>query len=116
MEIQEEINMSTELKIGEVILDEEKIPYVVVFEENFERMSNCSYDRRYFVCEEKWLREHQGLLCMGELEHHGYYIPVTGLYFPDIERAGVAPYEIKEVKTFNFRQKVAKTKTVTYYE
>ena len=111
--------MSTELKIGEVILDEEKIPYVVVFEENFEnfeRMSSCSYDRRYFVCEEKWLREHQGLLCMGELEHHGYYIPVTGLYFPDIERAGVAPYEIKEVKTFNFRQKVAKTKTVTYYE
>ena len=40
----------------------------------------------------------------------------SGLYFPDIERAGVAPYEIKEVKTFNFRQKVAKTKTVTYYE
>ena len=100
-------------EIGDVVKDN-GIPVVVVKMKKYETIGDCSYDRKYLLCEEKFLNENQGNIEMGELEQHGRWVTIRGTVFPDIEKVNVAPYDIHPVECCFVRQKQARM--VTVYE
>lgn len=89
-------------------------PAVVVYLENYETLGSCSYDRKYLLCDLDYLENQQGLVTLSDLEMHGSWFTVQGMYFPDIEKVDVAPFEIESVDCLMVRRKTAKT--VTVYE
>lgn len=101
-------------QIGDVIMDK-GIPAVVVSMRNNEFLGSLIYDREYFLCEEKYIRECGCTVAMDKIKEHGRCIHITGTVFPNIEQVtDIAPYEIQPTEAFNIRQK--KAKTVTIYE
>lgn len=100
-------------KIGDVIKDN-GMPFVVIAMKNYETTGSMSYNRRYLLCEEKFLNEHQGNVDVGTLERHGRWVTIRGTEFPDIEKADIVPYVIQPLEGYFIRQKQAKV--VTIYE
>jgi len=104
--------MSKELKIGEVVYNND-MPMVVIDMENNEDIDACSYDRTYKLCLLEELKD--GLFTQEDFEKLGYTVEIRGVSFPDIKRVeNVAPFEITKVTSYRIRQKQAKT--VTVYE
>lgn len=102
-------------QIGDVVLDN-NIPMVVVTVKSYEDVGSCSYDRKYFLCEEEYFRKLNGYITTIEaMSEHGRWVQVIGSEFPDIKQVNsIAPYEIIPIQGFHVRQKEAKT--VTIYE
>ena len=71
--------------------------------------------RKYLFCNKSYIDEAKGLCSLPEVEENGTWLSVIGPKFPEIEKVkDCAPYEIKEIPSFKFRQKVAKT--IVIYE
>jgi len=101
--------MSSELKIGEVVYNND-IGMVVIDCVSYEDMGSCSYDRKYKVCSLEEIINKDYIL-----DNVGDWIQVKGVNFPDIKRVeGIASFEIIKVASYRVRQKQAKT--VTVYE
>lgn len=100
-------------EIGDVVKDN-GYPVVVVDLKNYENASDCAYDRKYLLCDLKYLENNQGIVTMKDLEQHGRWVIIRGTEFPIIEKVDVAPFCIENVECRMIRQKVAKT--VTVYE
>ena len=100
--------------IGDVVIDND-IAVVVVKMVSYEDVGSCSYDRKYLLCEENYIRDNQGIITMKDLENNGRWVTIRGMEFPDIQKPerGV-PYKINNVEALNITQKTAKT--VTVYE
>lgn len=104
--------------IGDVVLDND-IPMVVVALENNENVGSCSYDRKYLLCEESYLREYKeyniSTITLEKIMQHGRWVTICRTKFPEIHKCeDIAPYEIHPICAYSFRQKEAKT--VTVYE
>ncbi|MSS07128.1 hypothetical protein FYJ38_00545 [Clostridium sp. WB02_MRS01] len=99
-------------EIGDVVIDND-IPVVVVKMINYEDCDSCSYDRKYLLCDESFFERSEELVTISTLEKVGRWVTIQG-DFPDIQKADVAPYDIKMVEAFSIRQK--KAKIITVYE
>lgn len=100
-------------QIGDVVKDN-GYPVVVVDLKNYENSGDCAYDRKYLLCDLKYLQNNQGIVTMSDLEQHGRWVTIHGTKFPVIEKVDIAPFSIETVECRMIRQKVAKT--VTIYE
>ena len=100
-------------EIGDVVKDN-GCPVVVVDLKNYENSGSCSYDRKYLLCDLKYLQNNHGIVTMSDLEQHGRWVTIRGTEFPIIEKVDIAPFCIENVECLIIRQKVAKT--VTVYE
>ena len=78
-----------ELKIGEVILNND-MPMVVIDFKNRETMASMSYDRGYKLCLLSDL-EGKEIISSEDFERLGYWIQVNGMKFPEIERVKDTP-------------------------
>ena len=104
----------SDLKIGDVVFNNDMPPMVVIDFKNREDISSMSYDRSYKLCLASEL-EGKEFISEEDFEKIGYWIEVRGTKFPDIKRVdNIAPFEINIVKSYKIRQK--KAKTVTVYE
>ena len=100
-------------QIGDVVKDNGYL-VVVVDLKNYENTGDCAYDRKYLLCDLKYLENNQGIVTMSDLEQHGRWVTIHGTKFPVIEKVDVASFCIENVECRIIRQKVAKT--VTVYE
>lgn len=100
-------------QIGDVVKDNGYL-VVVVDLKNYENTGDCAYDRKYLLCDLKYLENNQGIITMSDLERHGRWVTIRGTEFPIIEKVDVASFCIENVECRIIRQKVAKT--VTVYE
>ena len=102
--------------IGDVVLDN-NIPMVVVALESNENVGSCSYDRKYLLCEESYMKEYKehniSTISLEKIMQHGRWVTIYGTKFPEIHKCeDIAPYEIHPIRAYSFRQKEAKTITV----
>ena len=101
--------------IGDVVKANGRTPMVVVDIKNYETTGNCSYDRKYLLCDVDYLEQHQGVITMTDLTQHGQWITVCGTKFPYIEKVDdIAPFSVESIDCRSIRQKTAKT--ITVYE
>lgn len=104
--------------IGDVVLDN-NIPMVVVALESNENVGSCFYDRKYLLCEESYMKEYKehniSTISLEKIMQHGRLVTIYGTKFPEIHKCeDIAPYEIRPIRAYSFRQKEAKT--ITVYE
>ena len=111
-----EINMKYIPTIGDVVLyGGGTAPKVVVDMINHEDFGSCCYDRKYFLCDESFIKNSNGMISNKEIERHGIWVEFRGMNIPDIRKCeDIAPYAIEPVQYYSFRQ--MKAKTVTVYE
>lgn len=102
--------------IGDVVLyGGSTAPKVVVDMINHEDFGSCCYDRKYFLCDESFIKNSNGMISNKEIERHGIWVEFRGMNIPDIRKCeDIAPYAIEPVQYYSFRQ--MKAKTVTVYE
>lgn len=100
-------------EIGDVVKDN-GYSVVVVDLINYETIGSCGYDRKYLLCDLKYLESNQGIVTKSDLEQHGRWVTIRGTEFPLIERVNTAPFSIENIECRVIRQKTAKT--VTVYE
>lgn len=98
--------------LGDVIYDN-NVPVVVISIDNNEDIASCTYNRDYFICDEGYIRENQGVTTMEELKRHGRKVEIRGSVFPPTEKViDAIPYKIEKINAIRIKQKVAKTITV----
>ena len=87
--------------IGDVVFDN-GIPVVVIKMVSYEDAGSCGYARKYLLCDEKYIRENQGIVTIKDLEQYGRWVSINGLPFPDIDKVNdIAPYNISQVEYYN---------------
>lgn len=91
-------------EIGDVVKDND-YPVVVVDLKNYENSGDCGYDRKFLLCDLKYLENNQGIVTMKDLEQHGRWVTIRGTKFPIIEKVDVAPFCIENVECLMIRQK-----------
>ena len=79
--------------IGDVVKDN-GYPVVVVDLKNYENVGSCSYDRKYLLCDLKYLENNQGIITMSDLEQHGRWGFVCRAEFPAIEKVDTTQFSI----------------------
>lgn len=80
-----------------------------------ENLGDCSYNRKYLLCDYKYLEENQGIVSKETLESHGTWYHITGTNFPIITRVtDMAPFEIETVECKKIRQMTPRN--ITVYE
>lgn len=100
--------------VGDVVLYN-GFPNVVVSMQSYEDYGSCSYDRRYLLCKEEYIKNNQGDIKFSELKRHGEWLSFKGSSFPEIQKIDdIAPYNIDKIDVYSIIQKVAKM--VTIYE
>lgn len=98
--------------IGDVILDN-GVPHVVICIESYEDVGSCSYDRKYLLCSEDYIKNNQGDSKRSDIEKYGRWLIIKGTHFPDIQKVNdIAPYNINKIDAYSINQKVAKTITI----
>ena len=72
-------------------------------------------DREYCLCEEEYVQNHDNLfenICL-----YGEWVQIrTRGQLEVFKQTDIAPYEVKKVTGYTFRQKKAITKTITVFE
>lgn len=91
--------------------------YVVMNIKSNEDIGSCSYDRKYFICDELYIRECQSLQSFDDLQFIGRWIDCYGSSSPSdlfVKVEDIVPYEIKIVNAYKIRRK--KLQTIMFYE
>ena len=99
-------------KVGDVVTIDGREPMVVTRIDKHEGVGSCCYDREYILCDEKVMRNLDGLVTSDRLQTGiaGCRGMNFNLDFKKVE--DIAPYEIKPVEAFLIRRKTQKTVTV----
>lgn len=82
--------------IGDVVLyGGGTAPKVVVDMISHENFGSCCYDRKYFLCDESFIKNNNGMISNKEIERHGIWVEFRGMNIPDIRKCeDIAPYAI----------------------
>lgn len=99
-------------KVGDIVTIDDGEPMVVTRINNYEGVGSCGYDREYILCDEKVMRNLDGLVTSDRLQT--CLVGCRGMNFHlDFKKVeGIAPYEIRRVEAFQIRRKEPRTVTV----
>lgn len=99
-------------KVGDVVTIDDGEPMVVTRINNYEGVGSCCYNREYILCDEKVMRNLDGLVTSDRLQTGiaGCRGMNFNLDFKKVE--DIAPYEINPVEAFQIRRKEPRTVTV----